>query len=437
MDEPPSNSLLNILSDQSLLYFLTTTLLLVFSAWTSAVEAAFFSLKTDEVERFRSSSNKKERNVAALLADPRLLLTVLTACKYGMLLAAATLSVTSFSWRGAIIPGDLTLILWILLLTVGFGLFGVILSKIYGKNHPVAVSVTNGGICRGLILLLKPVAAPILKMSQGVERILAAKFEQASVEELTHALQLATIDNEPVEGEREILEGIVNFGTLRVKQVMRQRSEISYTDLSLDYHQLIDFIRRSGYSRIPVCDGSIDKVRGMLYVKDLLPFLDEAANFDWRKLMRSGYFVQETKKIDFLLKDFQEKRVHIAMVVNQQGQVSGLITLEDVIEEIIGDINDEFDEVGSRYHRLDEHTFLFDGKTSVHELCRVMDINASIFHPLRGINESLGGVLLQVNKRLPDVGEKIAIGPLTFTVEAVDLKRIKKIRVEAHEPKIQ
>ena len=414
-----------------------TTLLLVFSAWSSAIEAAFFSLKTDEVERFRSSAISKEKLVAALLRDPRLLLTVLTTCKYASLVAAATLTMASFSWKATISLSDLSLGVWILLLTIGFGVLGVIAAKIYGSSFALSMAVRNSRVCNRLVSVLRPLVAPILKMSTGVERILAAKFEQNSVEEFTRALQLATIDNEPVEGEKEILEGIVNFGTLRVKQVMRPRAEISYTDVSLNFHQIMDFVRTSGYSRVPVCDGSLDNIRGLLYIKDLLPFLEEGPDFNWRKLLRPPYFVKETKKIDFLLKDFQEKRVHIALVLNQYAQTSGLITLEDIIEEIIGDINDEFDEIGSRYQRLNDHTFLFDGKTSIYEFCKVMNTNPSLFYPLKGINESLSGVILQRNETMPDIGEKIHIGPLTFVVESVDLKRIKKIRVEIPEAKVQ
>jgi putative hemolysin len=176
-------------------------------------------------------------------------------------------------------------------------------------------------------------------------------------------------------------------------------------------------------------------VDGILYIKDLLPFLEEGPDFQWQKLVRPGYFVPESKKIDQLLKDFQEKRVHMALVVNAQNITTGLITLEDIIEEIIGDINDEFDEVGVRYQKINERTFIFDGKTSVHEFCKVLHIDAAIFQRTKGINESLGGVLVEVNEKLPVVGDKILIESFTFVIESVDNKRIKKVRVELHEPK--
>jgi gliding motility-associated protein GldE len=320
-------------------------------------------------------------------------------------------------------------------LTILFALTGVILPKIYGTTHYLTIAKRNSSLCRKLIFLLKPVLRPLMRASIKVEKKLDSKTEQKSVEHLTQALQLATVDNDPIEGEKEILEGIVNFGTLTVKQVMRPKSEISYTDVSIDFYHLMEFVKRSGYSRVPVCRGSLDKVEGFLYIKDLLPFLEEGREFAWQRLLRPGYFVPETKKIDFLLKDFQEKRVHMALVVNHFGYTTGLITLEDIIEEIIGDINDEFDELGARYQKLNESTYLFDGKISVHEFCKVLNVDPAIFHPLKGINESLGGMLAEVNEKLPAVGDEIVIDPFTFVVDSVDHKRIKKIKVQLHEQK--
>jgi putative hemolysin len=428
LDEPPGFILLNIVSDQKLLYFFSAVFLLFISAWSSAVEAAFFSVKTDDIDRLKNSRDEREQVAAKLLTEPRLLLSILTTCKYSVLLGAAIL-LTLPVWIGRS-DNNLSYVSGILILTAVFSIFGVILPKIYGTTHYLIMVKRNSKVCRRLALLLMPVVRPLQTMSIKVEKKLAASTEQKSVEEFSQALQLATVDNDPVEGEKAILEGIVNFGTLTVRQVMRPRSEISYTDMSLDFHQLMEFIKKSGYSRVPVCSGSLDTVRGLLYIKDLLPFLGEGPAFAWQKLLRAGYFVQENKKIDFLLKDFQEKRVHMALVLNQQGNTSGLITLEDIIEEIIGDINDEFDEVGARYQKINDKTFVFDGKTSIHEFCKVLHFDPAIFQPVKGINESLNGLLLEVNEGLPAVGDKIAIGSFTFVIESVDQKRIKKIRVQ-------
>jgi putative hemolysin len=434
LDDPPGNTLLIIFSDQRLLYFSITAVFLIFSAWISSVEAAFFALNTDDVERFKNSSDEREKTVARLLAKPRLLLNSLTASKYTSILASAVLSVVSFYLTGEnvrVFPAGAT----VLLLTMGFALVGVILAKIHGTTYPASIARRNSRLCKKLIFFFKPFVQPLLRASIRVEKKLDAKTEEKSVEELTQVLQLATVDNDPVEGEKEILEGIVNFGTLKVKQVMRPKTDISYTDISLDFHQLLEFVKRSGYSRVPVCRGSIDKVEGFLYIKDLLPFLKEGAGHSWQKLLRPGYFVSDSKKVDFLLKDFQEKRVHMALVVNSHNSTVGLITLEDIIEEIIGEINDEFDEPGLGYHKLSEQTFIFDGKTSLHEFCKILHIDPTRFQPVKGMNESLSGMLVEVNEQLPAVGDTIEIEPFTFVVESVDHKRIKKIRVQINEEK--
>ena len=434
MDEPPSYTLLEITFEQGLLYVLLTAAFLLLTAFASATEAAFFSLNSDDVDRLRRSNNESERIAVDLLVNPRLLLTVLTTCKYMLLSSAAILFVITFSSVFAIQYGLLYIFIAASLLTILFALFGVILPKIHGTTYNLSIVRRSSSVCKKLTTILKPVINPLLKMSEKVEKKMVTITEQNSVKELSHALQLATIENEPQEGEKEILAGIVNFGTLTVRQVMRPRSEISYTDISLSYHQLLEFVKKSGYSRIPICNGTIDKVEGILYIKDLLPFLDADNSFSWQKLLRPGYFVPELKKIDALLKDFQEKRVHLALVVGEQGAISGLITLEDVIEEIIGDINDEFDEVGSRFQKINDTTFLFDGKISIQEFCKIVNIDPVVL-PVKGLNESLSGFLLEVNEKLPAPGDQITVEPFTFIVEAVDRKRIKRIKVNVHEPK--
>lgn len=436
MDEPPSYSLQNILWDQSLLYFFVTAVLVVFSAWISALEAAFFTLSPEEMSRLNKSREPAQRRVARLMGEPRLLISALSTCKYMLLLGAATIAMAAVSWRATVSLDDMSMVSWLVLLTSVFAIAGVILPKIYAASKAREITVKYAGVADLVVKILKPLLSPILRMSGAVERILADKREENAVQEFTQALQLATLGSEPVEGADKILEGIVNFGTLRVKNVMRSRSEISFIDQALDFRQLIDFVRISGYSRIPVCDGSLDQIVGILYIKDLLPFLDEGPSFNWRKLIRPPYYVSEGKKVDFLLKDFQEKRVHIALVRSAEGKTSGLITLEDVIEEIIGDINDEFDEIGSRFQQLNENTWLFDGKMSVHDFCKVVGIDLLNQKPQTGMNQSLSAMVMSETGTFPNVGERVHVGQLTFVVETIDQKRIKKLRVHVDESKI-
>jgi CBS domain containing-hemolysin-like protein len=270
-------------------------------------------------------------------------------------------------------------------------------------------------------------------MSYKVEGKLEKLREQSSAEELHHALQLANASSDTSESERDILQGIVNFGSLTVKQVMRMRQEISHADISLSFEALLELVRRSGYSRIPVCRTTLDRVEGVLYIKDLLPFLTESPGFAWQKLIRPAYFALESRKIDHLLKDFQEKRVHLALVVDEYGTLTGLITLEDIIEEIIGDINDEFDEMGSHYQKLDHRTYIFDGKTSMHDFCKILQVEGAVFNLAKSANKSLGGMLRQIHGSVPRTGEPVSVKPFTFIVEKMDNRRIKKVRVIVHE----
>ena len=428
MDEPPSYTLLLILQESGFLYLFLAAILVLLTSMASASEAAFFSLTADDLARLRNSNRESEKYIAELQSNPRLLLTTLTALKYTMIAGAAVTFIFFLVGKshtystGSLIAGSFTL-------TIAFTFFGVILPKIYGKENNVSVARKAARTCRSLIYFYRPLVRPLFKMSNKVESRLEKLLEQRSAAELTEALRAASANQETSEREREILQGIVNFGTLTVKQVMRVRSEISYLDASLKFNAVLELVKKSGYSRIPVGRFNLDSIEGVLYVKDLLPFLDEGPAFPWQRLIRPAYFALETRKIDQLLKDFQEKRVHLALVVDEYGTLTGLITLEDIIEEIIGDINDEFDEIAAHYHKIDSRTFIFDGKTSMHDFCKIFPAESVIFNKARSTNMSLGGMLKQLLGSLPKPGEPLVVKPFTFIVEKLDNRRIKKVRV--------
>jgi gliding motility-associated protein GldE len=397
----------------------------------SATEAAFFSLDTDDLDRFRDSNIQEEKNVAELQTNPRLLLTTLTAWKYSMI--AGTAVVFVFYLTSIVGHYDLnTILLGTSLLTIAFTFFGVIIPKIYGRANNQRISRRSAMVCKKLIVFYKPLLKPLFRMSYKVEGKLEKLYEQSSAEEMNHALQLANASEETSESEKEILKGIVNFSTLSVKQVMRLRTDISFVDVSLNFFQLMETVKKSGYSRIPVCRDNLENIEGVLYIKDLLPFLDESSTFAWQKLLRPAYFVPESKKIDLLLKDFQEKRVHLGLVVDEYGKVSGLITLEDIIEEIIGDINDEFDEIGSHFLKIDNRNYIFDGKTSMHDFCKILHVDDAVFDLAKSENKSLGGMLAEAHGSLPKIGEPVIVKPFTFVIEKIDNRRIKKVRVQIH-----
>ena len=276
---------------------------------------------------------------------------------------------------------------------------------------------------------MKPLSWLLIGLSSFIEKRIKKKGYNLSVEELNQALDITSEQNVSKE-EKGILKGIVNFGTLSVKQIMRSRVDISAIDRSSDFHELMDQINKTGFSRIPVYVENIDKIEGLLYIKDMLPFLHEEEDFHWQQFLRPVYFIPESKKIDALFKDFQEKQVHMAIVIDEYGGTEGLITMEDIIEEIVGEINDEFDEaLDADYKKIDDNTAIFEGKTSLNDFCKIMSEEADVFDEIKGESESLGGLLLEINKNLPRSNEKIEVGKFLFSIESVDQKRIKRVRV--------
>jgi gliding motility-associated protein GldE len=416
------------------LSFGVIAILLIASALVSASEVAFFSLHADDLERCRQSNDKRDKNIITLISNPRQLLATILIINNTVNVGIVTLS-TFLMWElvGTRKPEEIVVGLVTFVVTFAITFFGEIVPKVYATKNNVKFARFMAAMWRLLIAICRPLSALLMKMGNVLERRFEKRGYHATVEELNQALELATRSEETTQDEKEILKGIMNFGTLTVRQVMRSRVDISAVDVEIDFHELMKFVNASGFSRLPVYRESLDKIEGLLYIKDLLPFLDQDATFDWRRLLRTGFFVPESKKIDSLLKDFQEKRIHMALVVDEYGGTSGLITLEDVIEEIIGEINDEFDEAQLHYQKIDEHTFLFEGKISLHDFCKSLELEANTFDDVRGESESLGGLILEINNEFPKIGDQIIHDRFTFTVESVDKKRIKKVRVHVHE----
>jgi gliding motility-associated protein GldE len=221
----------------------------------------------------------------------------------------------------------------------------------------------------------------------------------------------------------------MNFGHISARQIMQFRMDITAFSLDMDFHELMDKINKSGYSRVPIYKETIDKIEGILYIKDLLPHIEKSEHFRWQQFIKPGYFIPENKKIDDLLQDFKEKRVHMAIVVDEYGGTAGLITLEDIIEEIVGEINDEFDEENDLYTQVDETTYIFEGKTLLNDFCKILEVDPSVFNEVRGDSESVGGLLLELFTRLPKAGEKTKFDQFLFTIVSVNSKRIKRVKV--------
>lgn len=413
-------------------------ILLIVSAFISASEVAFFSLKGDYLDRCRTSDETADRNIVDLLKKPRLLLATILICHDFVNVAVVTIS-TFLMWEMTATRKPAETIVGIVTFIVTFALtfFSEIIPKVYATQHNLSFARKVGGVWKFLQSVWRPISWLLLSMSNVVERRVKKKGYSSTVEELNQALELTTKNNETTEEEKDILKGIVNFGTLTVKQVMKSRIDISSVDVQVNFSELMEQVNKSGFSRIPVYRETIDSIEGILYTKDLLPHLEESANFKWQKLLRPGFFVPETKKLDSLLKDFQSKHVHIAIVVDEYGGTSGVITLEDLIEEIIGDINDEFDEVNLGYQKIDDHNFIFEGKISIHDLCKALDVDSSVFDEVKGESESLGGLILELHSALPKNGDRVVFDRFTFTVLNVDKKRISRVRVAVQEEAVK
>jgi len=437
LDEPPSNTLLNILPGVDLITvvsFIVIIIMLLMSAVIAASEVAFFSLKPLDLEKCREGNDPRDKDIDELLSKPRELLATILIMTNLVNVGIVTLS-TFVMWRLTGTHNPEEFILGVITFSVTFCItfFGEIIPKVYATKNNLAFARALSFLWKYLIVICKPISFLLLAMSRVVERRFKKKGYETTVDELNQALDMATVNDDTSEDEKEILKGIVNFGTLTVKQIMKARLDISAVDYKLNFMALMDHVNKFGFSRIPVYTESLDKIEGVLYIKDLLPYLDQSEKFEWQKLLRPGFFVPESKKIDSLLKDFQAKRIHMALVVDEYGGTSGLITLEDIIEEIIGDINDEFDDVGIPFQKVDDHTYIFEGKTSLHDICKVLDLESNIFDEVKGDSESLGGLILELNNEFPNVNDEITFEPFTFTIESVDRKRIKKIKVHIHE----
>lgn len=435
MEEPPSQFLLAEIISTGPNYFyifsfVAIAVLLFMSGMISASEVAFFSLRADDLEECRESDDSSAKNIVDLLRHPRQLLATILIMNNFVNVGVVTIS-TFLMWdmAGTHKPAEIIVGVVTFGATFAITFFGEIIPKVYATQRNMVIARLMGGVWKFLENICKPISWPLLNMSNLIERRFKKKGYSSTVEELNHALELTTGNNETTAEEKDILKGIVNFGTLTVRQVMKSRTDVSAVDVELNFKELMEQVNKSGFSRIPVYRESLDTIEGVLYTKDLLPYLDEGEQFKWQKLLRKGLFVPETKRLDSLLKDFQSKRVHMAVVVDEYGGTSGVITLEDLIEEIIGEINDEFDEVNQNYQKVDDRNFVFEGKTSLHDLCKALNVDASVFDEVRGESESLGGLILELHGALPVVEEQITHDHFVFTILAVDQKRIKKVKV--------
>lgn len=429
---------LTLLNAYDLAFYLFSGLaligLLLSSAIISGSEVAFFSLSHKQIMHCKRAKESKAQKILHLLKDPRRLLATILILNNLINVAFVTLS-TYMLWKlfGVESIHGLILLGYTILTAVIIVLFGEVMPKTYANQNNLRFAKLFANFITLSVSALKPLSGLLMGMGNFLEKSFTKKGYALSIDKLNKALELTT-EKEASEEEKEILKGIVNFGTLTAKQVMRSRMDITAIDIATNFHELMDIVNKSGYSRLPVYRETVDKIEGILYTKDLLPYLDKNEDFQWQSLLRKCFFVPENKKIDRLLLEFQWKRIHMAIIVDEYGGTSGLITMEDIIEEIIGDISDEFDQDEVIYNQIDKKTFVFESKISLNDFCKVVGEDPSIFEEVKGESESLGGLLLEIHGSLPQVGEKINHHHFIFTITAVDARKIKKVQVQI-EPK--
>ncbi len=396
------------------------------SGLASGSEIALFSLTKKDIEEIEKQ--RKKHLIENLLERPKKLLATILIVNNFINIAIVVISVQITNLIFANLEPWLKFILEIGLVSFTILFFGEILPKIYASRNAVLFSMKVADLIHVLNIGLSPISMPMRSFSIFVEKKFKQQSSNFSVDHLSHALEL-TSDEETTKEEHKILQGIVNFGNTDTRQVMKPRIDVFALNESASFSEILLQIIENGYSRVPIYKENLDTVVGVLYSKDLLPHIDKK-DFKWTSLLRQPYFVPENKKLDDLLKEFQEKKIHLAIVVDEYGGTSGIVSLEDIIEQIVGDISDEFDDEDLIYSKLDDNNYIFEGKTNLQEFYKAIDLDdETIFENAKGESETLAGLLLEISGRFPKKGEVIHFDSFKFTVEVLDKKRIKQIKV--------
>ncbi len=425
------SGLLNPFTFEALIGLIVLIALLFVSAMVSGSETAFFSLNPLQLKKLGENENVNNELVLKLYGMPkRLLATILITNNFvNVSIVILSTFLVNQLFNLAEYP-VISFIIQAIIITALILAFGEIMPKILATQRSIMFCHLMAKPLKGLISVLHPISTILIKSTSIIDKRVASKGHQLSRSELSEAIEITTDEEQGVK-ERQILQGIVRFGDIDVKEIMKSRTDVTAVDLQIKFDELLAVIRDSGYSRLPVYKESFDNVTGLLYVKDLLPHLNESPEFKWQSLTRSAFFIPENKKINDLLKEFQEKKVHLAIVVDEYGGTSGIVTMEDVIEEIIGDISDEFDleEDELSYTKIDDKTYIFEGKTTLIDFCRAIDEDENIFDNVRGDADSLAGLVLELTGEMPIVNTKIRYSRFCFVTTDVDNRRIKQIKV--------
>ena len=406
--------------------------LLIVSGFASGSEIAFFSLSPNDLNELEESNDKRDQQIMELRNDSeRTLATILIT---NNLVNVTIIMLCNYFFSHLVDFGNavwLEFVVITVLLTFLLLLFGEIIPKVYCAQHALAVCRKFAGSIIVLRRLFRPLATVLIRSGILAEKVVQTENHVLSVDDLEQALELT--DKTELKDEQIMLEGIVRFGDETAKEIMTSRQDVVALDFRSPFPDVLHCIVENNYSRIPVYQNSIDNVRGILYIKDLLPHLTKPSTFRWQSLIRPPYFVPETKKIDDLLREFQANKVHIAIVVDEFGGTSGLVTLEDILEEIVGEINDEYDEEEKNYVRINANTYVFEAKTLLSDFYKVLRLDDDTFEEIEGDADTLAGLMLELKGDFPAVHEKLEYKNFTFEILELDERRISKVKVIVHD----
>ncbi len=407
-------------------------LLLFLSFVLSGSEVAFFSLTYKDINLLKSKQQPVYKRIVDLLEEPKTLLASLLIANsfinISIIIISNLLIDNMFNFE-QFNAGWVEFLIKVLAVSFLLVLFGEVMPKVLATQNNIRFAKDFGAVVQAVSYTFAGMSKWLVKYSDIIEKKLANKSGGSySLEELDHAIDLTTNETAS-ESEKNILKGIVKFRNISVKQIMKTRMDVSGIEHDTSFNELISTIRELNYSRFPVYKEDLDEVVGMIHTKDLLPYINENDAFNWHSLLRTPYFVHEQKPIEDLLREFQQKRIHFAVVVDEFGGTSGIVTLEDILEEVIGEIKDEFDEEDSGYKKLDDNNYIFEGRTMIHDVCKVMDIPGDTFDEVKGESDSLAGLVLEIAGDIPKPAQVVITGDFEFTVLEVEKNRIQKIKV--------
>lgn len=435
----PLGALLNILNPFSFQIGVALAImvfLLLLSALMSGSEVAYFSLSASDRDKLKKESSVTGDRVLKLLDAPkRLLATILIANNFINVVIVAVSTFITNEWISSEISTTTSFLIQVILVTFIILLFGEVMPKVYATKYNIGLAKFMSPYLVAIKAVASPLSYLLVRSSQVIDRRIEKRTDSISVDHLEHALNI-TKDVASSEDEKKILEGIVKFGNTDAKQIMTPRIDVAAIEINMSYEELRAKILESKYSRLPVYEDTFDHIKGIIYVKDLIKHIDEP-NFKWQILLRKAKFIPENKKLDDLLEDFQETKNHMAIVVDEYGGTSGVVTLEDVLEEIVGDITDEFDDEDLVYSKLDEFNYVFEGKTPLMDMYRIINIDGKRFEDEKGEADTIAGFCIEQAGKILLKNEKVVFEDIIFTVEAADKRRIKQIKVTLPELKVE